>query len=215
MTDRSLGHRAPLLWLALPYMGGLAAGHSGLPPGVPAALAAALVAAAAAVAAAVRFPRASLAALVAAMILGGDASALLHGRRPRGWESGPPREARVSLRIERVYPQRSPRRAGGIAAVVAAAAPLGNLVGQRTTYALTLRRGQPAPGRSDVVSVAGRLGMPPAGLATDTYDGGLEAQGINLRLSRGRLLAVERPAPAYRRFCERLAVRVVCNTRTL
>ena len=46
MISRSLGHRAPLLWLVLPFIGGLAAGKSGLNVAVGVLLALVLVCAA-------------------------------------------------------------------------------------------------------------------------------------------------------------------------
>src|SRR5476651_2507666 len=104
MTSRSLGHRAPLLWLVLPLMAGLAAGKADELARVPWLLGGALLAAGAANFAAWRAPRWWAPAIVAAMFLAGDASYALHRARLPGWEARPPREARLAVRIDRMFP---------------------------------------------------------------------------------------------------------------
>jgi len=206
--DRTLGHRAPLLWLVLPFMGGLAAAHAGLAASIPAALSVALITAAAAVGAAGRAPRMAMAALSVAMLFAGNASYHLHRKRLPEWDGRPPRVARFSLRVDHVYPQPSPRKAGGLAVIVRADGRLRDLVGQRIYYSLALREGQVPPERSVIVRVAGLLTVLPRDAPADTFDGSLAGQGLNFRLSRARLLAQERAATAYYRFCERLARRM-------
>jgi competence protein ComEC len=99
MTPRSLGHRAPLLWLVLPLMGGLALGKTAGVAPVPWLLGCALVAAGLAVTALSRAPRLWAPALVAAMVLAGWASYALHRNRLPAWETLPPREVRLALRL--------------------------------------------------------------------------------------------------------------------
>ena len=89
MTSRSLGHRAPLLWLVLPLMAGLAAGRVGDFVPVPWLLGGALIAAAAANFAAWRAPRWWAPAIAAAMFLAGSASYTLHRARIKTWEGLP------------------------------------------------------------------------------------------------------------------------------
>ena len=89
MTSRSLGHRAPLLWLVLPLMAGLAAGRVDEFAAVPWLLGGALVAAAAANFAAWRGARWWAPAISAAMFLAGSASYTLHRARLAVWETLP------------------------------------------------------------------------------------------------------------------------------
>jgi competence protein ComEC len=206
--DRSLGHRAPLLWLVLPLMGGLIAGRGGAVTSVASALSVALVAAVAAVVAANRAPRMAMAALGAAMFFAGDASYLLHRRRPPESDGRSPHEAWFSLRIDHVYPQSAPRKAGGLGVVVHAGGRTPPLIGQRIYYAIALRNGQAAPERSEVVAVAGLLTALPRNPPANTFYGSLAAQGLNFTLIRARILGEERPATAYYRLCDRIALRM-------
>lgn len=207
MTSRSLGHRAPLLWLVLPLMAGLAAGKAGVGGSVPWLLAGALGAAVAALLASWWAPRWWGAAIAVAMILAGAASYALNRARLPVWDSLPPREARLALRIDRVFPQIEARRAAGLATVVRAAEPLRELGGQRLYFSLGLRKGETAPVRSAVVSVVGVLVALPRDPPTDSFDGYLANAGINFRLTRGQVLAEEHPATAYYRLCARAAER--------
>jgi len=198
MTSRSLGHRAPLLWLAAPMMAGLAAGKAVELAPVPWLLAGAFVAAALAVVASWRARRWVEAALCASMFLAGAASYALHRPRIAAWDALPPREARVALRIDRVFPQSDARKAAGLAVVVRAEAPLQELAGQRVYFSLALRRGEAAPVRSAVVAAIGVIAVLPREPAADTFDGYLANAGVNFRLTRGRVLAVERTPTRYR-----------------
>ena len=131
MTSRSLGHRAPLLWLVLPLMAGLAAGKVGEFAPVSWLLATALAAAGLALAATWRAPPLWAPALCSAMILAGAASYVLHRQWSPAWEHRPPREARLALRIDRVFPQVDAGKAAGLATVVRADGPVREFVGQR------------------------------------------------------------------------------------
>lgn len=207
MTSRSLGHRAPLLWLVLPLMAGLATGKVVAWAPVPWLLAGALVAALIAVGVGWRAQRWWAPAMGVAMFLAGDASYALNRARLPAWDALPPREARLGLRIDRVFPQRDPRRATGLATVVRAEEHLRELAEQRLYFSLTLKKGEAAPMRSAVVATVGVLETLPRDPAVDTFDGYLAGAGINFRLRRGQVLAEERPASAYYRFCTRAAAR--------
>jgi len=113
MSSRSLGHRAPLLWLVLPLMAGLAAGKFGDVAPVSWLLGGALVAAVGANFAAWRAVRWWAPAIGAALFLAGNASYPLHRARLPAWEGLPPREVRVALRVNRVFAQTDARRAAG------------------------------------------------------------------------------------------------------
>lgn len=207
MPPRSLGHRAPLLWLVLPLMAGLATGKIGTWAPLPALLLAALLSAGIAVWAAWRTPRWWAAAMCTALFLAGNASYALSRARLPVWDALPAREARIGARIDRVFSPLDPRRVTGLATITRADDHLRDLVGQRLYFSLTLKRGEVPPIRSAVVSAVGVLETLPRDPPADTFDGYLAGAGINFRLKRGRILAEEQPAAAYYRFCARVADR--------
>lgn len=199
--SRSLGHRAPLLWLVAPFMAGLAAGRwSGVAP-APWHLAIALAAASGALLASRRAPRTWAATLAAAMVLAGMATYARQRARLPAWENLPPREAQLSLRVDRVFPQGDFPRASGLATVVRAERHLADLVGQRFYFSLSTAAGEIAPVRSAIVRAVGVMVTLPRDPPAETFDGYLAAAGINFRLTRGRILAEERAPLAYYRFC--------------
>lgn len=203
MLNRSLGHRAPLLWLVLPMMAGLAAGQAGEWAAVGWQLAAATLAAALALVAAWRAPRWWAPALVGALFLAGSARYALERARIPVWDTLPPREARLAIEVRRVFPSADPGRTSGLGTVVTAENHLRELAGQRLFFSLNLVTGEAPPLRGAVISALGVVAPLPRNPPADTFDGYLANSGMNFRLSRGRLLATEQPASAYRRFCER------------
>lgn len=208
MTSRTLGHRAPLLWLVLPLMAGLAAGKMGEFAPTSWLLGGAFVAAAAASYAAWRAPRWWAPTIAAAMFLAGSASYVLHRARLAAWEGLPPREARLFLRVDRVFPQADSRRATGLATVVRGENPVRELAGQHVYFSLTLRRGETAPARSAVIAAVGLLSPLARNPPADSFDGYLAGAGMNFRLRRGRLLATAQPPNRYHAFLERAATRL-------
>ncbi|HEX2852036.1 MAG TPA: ComEC/Rec2 family competence protein [Opitutaceae bacterium] len=207
MTTRSLGHRAPLLWLALPLMAGIAAGKTGTLAPVGWLLGGAAVLAAAGIYAAWRAPRWWALPLSVALFLTGNASYGLHRARLPAWDALPPREVRVVLRVDRVFTQTDPKKISGLATVVRADSPVDEIPGQRLYFSLALRRGEIAPVRSALVSASGVMVTLPRNPPSDTFDGYLAGAGMNFRLTRGRILREEKPPSAYRRFCARMAQR--------
>lgn len=208
MSSRSLGHRAPLLWLVIPLIAGLAAARlhdfASLPWLLVGATAAALVSLGSS-------PQAGLvfrAALCVAMAFAGAASYQLHRPRIADWDRLPPREARVSIEVQRIFAQIEPHRVSGIGRLTRAAAPLAELTGQRVYFSLTLSPGTTAPIRSAVISAAGVIASLPRDPPSDSFDGYLADAGVNFRLSRGRVHGEDRPASAYYRFCARQAQRL-------
>jgi len=208
MTSRSLGHRAPLLWLVLPLIAGIAAGRYGPLANPGWLLAAALAAAMLAVLAAWRAPRWWGLPIGAALLLAGDASYTLRRARLAAWEQLPPREARLALRVDRVFPQADARKSAGLATIVRAEMHLPDLAGQRVYFSLALRPGEPAPVRSMVIAAVGVLTPLPENPPANTFDAYLADAGMNFQLARGRVLAVEQPPTRYRAFCEHLAHRL-------
>lgn len=207
MTSRSLGHRAPLLWLVLPFIAGLAAGKTFAPGPPTLLLAVGATSALFAILAACRGWRGWAPALVLAMTLAGAGSYALHRARLPVWDTLPPREARLSLEVERVFASQDPRRANGLARVVAADSHLGDLVGQRLYFSLNLRRGEAPPIRSVRIATVGVLVTLPRNPPADTFNGYLAGAGMNFRLTRGQMITELQPAHAYYRFCDRAAER--------
>ena len=187
MTSRSLGHRAPLLWLVLPFMAGLALGKMGEFAPVAGWLGAALIAALAAVWTSGRAAGWWAPTLGVAMFFAGNASYALQRARLSAWDALPPREATLALRIDRVFVQKNMQRASGLAKVVSADAHLRELVGQRLYFSLVLKKGEAAPVRSAVVSAVGILETLPRDPAADSFDGYLAGAGMKWCLKAGRL----------------------------
>jgi competence protein ComEC len=201
MVSRSLGHRAPLLWLALPFAGGLilakATGfHSVLWP-----LLLALAITSIALLTSGGNGRFWALAIVAAMTLAGAGSYAFHRARLPSWDLLPSREARLSLKIDRVFNQVDSKRATGLGTVVSAGKHLGELIGQRVYFSLTLRKGELPPLRSTLVSAVGVLITLPADPSAGSFDAYLADAGINFRFARARVTAIEKPASAYYQFC--------------
>jgi competence protein ComEC len=205
MPSRSLGHRAPLLWLVLPLLAGLATGKVTALAPVPWLLAGALLASLFAAFASWRSAPWWGPALALAMFLAGHATYAITRARLPAWESLPPREARLGLQIDRVFSPIDPRRVTGLATVTRADDHLRDLVGQRLYFSLTLKKGESPPVRSAVVAALGVLATLPRDPPADSFDGYLAGAGMNFRLKRGQILAVERPASPYFQFCARAA----------
>ena len=205
MLSRSLGHRAPLLWLVLPACAGLATGHSGASPPRPILWILAGLTASVSLAASPRHPRLWATSLsLAAFCLGLAAYVTQRARLP-DWDTLPPREARLNLRIDRVFPAATPGQATGLATIVTSETHLADLVGQRIHFSLSVRPGEIAPVRSTVASAVGVLITLPRNPPGQTFDAYLAAAGMNFRLSRGRLTGLISPASGYYQACDRLA----------
>ncbi|MEO6005573.1 MAG: ComEC/Rec2 family competence protein [Opitutus sp.] len=207
MPSRSLGHRAPLLWLVLPLMAGLAT--SKVAVGLPTNLLLSIAVSATLGAVVLSFyrPSASIAAVCLGMFAAGAATYGLRRARLPDWDQLPPREARLLLRIDRTFGQRDPRRVGGLATIVRAESAVGDLLGQRIYFSFTLRKAQAVPIRSAVVATLGVLTTLPRDPPGNTFDAYLADAGINFRLARGRILSVEQPPSQYYQFCADQAAR--------
>lgn len=208
VIGRSLGHRAPLLWLVLPFMAGLIAGRLADPVVSPRLfLMVAAVAAVVSVWASDRQPRIWMAAIALAAAFGGAASYHLDRARLGAWDALPTREVRLNLRVDRVFVQADSRKATGLATVLAADGHLTELCGQRLYFSLSVPRGGSAPIRSARISTLGVLVTLPRHPPRDSFDGYLASAGMNFRLTRGRVLGEVRPPNAYYAFCQRAAER--------
>ncbi len=204
---RSLGHRAPLLWLAAPFAGGLALAHAGLalPTAVALILAGLGLVAAAFVAG--RRPGLWAATLVLALLGAGEAYYQL--RRPLlpAWQTLPPREARLTVRVDRTFAPTDPNRASGLATVTGTEHHLRELTGQRLYFSVRLQPGEPRPLRTAELTVLGVLATLAKDPAQGSFDAYLDAAGINFRLTRGQVEATTRPATRYHRLCAQMHAR--------
>lgn len=210
MPSRSYGYRAPLLWLVLPFIGGLVAGKAWGPFSVAWTLGPAVVTGIAAAFMLRRTMRGWAILLVATLVASGMSAYALARDRLSAWDALPPREAHLSLRMDRVFAAGDARRASGLATVVKADPHLRELVGQRLYFSLALLPGEAAPVRTAVIETLGVLVTLPLNPPPDSFDGYLAGAGMNFRLTRGRVLQEEKPALAYYRFCARAAHR--CGT---
>jgi competence protein ComEC len=204
-----MGHRAPLLWLALPFLGGLAVGRMGAAVPLAMGLAVSMAASAAALLATWLAPRLWGPALTGSMLLAGNAAYGIATCIPLDWNDMPEREARLILRLDRVNPgAETTRKVTGTATIVRAAGRLDELVGQRIYFSAHLRRTEAPPVASSVISAAGLLGRVPLAPPPDSFEGYLSGLGVNFRLARARFGGQQVPPSAYRLFCERLAARM-------
>ena len=198
MNSRTFGHRAPLLWVLLPLMAGLVAGNQQWLPLSPVWWAAAAVLAAAL---ALACPRIWAPALLAGVFLGGAALYELRRDRLADWDTLPPREVRVTLEIDRVFPARANfGNTSGLGRLVASDAHLPELVGQCVYFSLGPKRDEPPPTRAARVAVTGVLQPLPRHPPSDSFDGYLAAQGMNFKLTRARITGEITPAGAYPQF---------------
>ncbi len=199
MDLRSLGHRAPGLWLLVPFAAGLAAGKAGWAPDSAGLI---LTLAAVALVVAALVPWAWSAGFLTGVALIGSAAYTFTRARLADWETLPPREARLVVRIDRLFPaDPSAGRWSGLGRIIATERHLDDLIGQRLYLSVTARRGSTLPLRSSELALTGVLSTLPREASTGSFEGYLVSAGINHRLARGRLDRVDKPASAYHRFC--------------
>jgi len=207
---RSLGHRAPLLWVVVPLITGLSFGHAGirLPPVYFATLCP-LFAALALSATWRKWPRfACTGGLCGTLILVG--LAYYEIRRPRlaDWDWLPPREAELSLRVTRTFAQPRPDRLSGLAVIKNTQPHLRELVGQRVYFSLGLPNSTNAPLlRSSLIEAIGVISALPPNPSPEDFAHYLDSAGVNFRFSQGRVLRTLTPASPYRQFCARMRER--------
>jgi len=207
MTPRSLSHRAPLLGLVVAWAAGSLAVHVdwvAWPPAVLAGLAViGLVVAWVGCGRGVAWWAAGLFIALAA------AGALRTGQerqRLEPWDAFalPPREARLALRIERVFATPTEEaRAGGLARVVEAEAHLRDLVGQTVQFSVEWPRGPGAvrAWRGAEFTALGVLRPVERCPEAATFDRFLADAGVNFSFGRARLRGEPRAAGAWGRFC--------------
>jgi competence protein ComEC len=205
MSSGRPGHRAPLLWLLLPFMTGLAAGRTcDVSPACLLALGALMAGAAIPLAWSEPPParRAWPFFLALTVALAGMAFYQLRLNRLSVWETLPPREARLRLRVERTFtPLSGGKRTSGLALVTGADAHLRDLTGQRLYFSLSLPPGSPPPLRSTEIMAIGLLEPLTRRRPSKGFDAYIVNAGMTFKLTRGRLLSEAAAPSRYQRFC--------------
>ncbi len=225
MRPRSLAHRAPLAGLVAAWAVGAVAMHTGLLRYETGGLviAASLAGLALAWAGGRRGETTARRwALFGGLALAVAAAGALRTGQERGrlveWDALelPPREARLTLRIERLFapPQGREDRAGGIARVVGAEAHLRDLNGQRIQFLTTwpVEAGPPLRGAEFVA--LGLLRPVEARPEAGGFDRFLADSGVNFSFSRGRIEGEPKAAGAWSRFCAAAGARLEGILRT-
>jgi competence protein ComEC len=200
-----------LLWLLLPFMGGLAAGRDWTPP-------VAVLASFVVVSLVIGILGARLntrlgftlwaAGLFGAVAAAGVAWIGLHNSWIPEWKHLPAREAVLVLRIERTFPQPEGRDSvSGLAHVVAGEGTAAEIAGRRVYFSAQVT---PAVGlrRGATVRVKGIL----ESVARDPVRGGFDEYLVNagaqFRLGRGRALEEVAPPGSMHRFAAAVSERM-------
>ncbi len=229
MSSRSLSHRAPLLWVLLPWMAGLIAGYcwrEALPVGgLLAGAVVSVMMAGAAVAAECRtfniqhrtsnvLTCCSLLLLAAGVALAGMARYEMERGRLAEWDALalPAREARLVVEVSRVFvPKPGQDWVSGMGRVVGTEAHLRDVTGQRVYFSVARAwpgaeaEWAPTPGeRLRVLGVLTPLPKHPDTMAegASPFDGYLADSGVNFRFTRGQVEARVTEAGWYQRWLE-------------
>jgi len=206
--------RAPLLWLLLPFMGGLIAAHFWPAPPFHLSWIAGLAVAFTVAAGSLTFYPGRLAhwgwmaGMNAAIALG--AFAFLHFREPQlhHWENEPPREITLTLAVDQIFPGAPQARSiSGLGTITAAGANDHDLIDRRV-YFSALRKTSVAPQRSGRYLIRGVIAPLPRDPVEASFEDYLENLGIRQKLSRARFLQEVSPPTPLRRFCNRTAMRL-------
>lgn len=217
-VPRSLTSRAPLLGLVVAWATGSAAAHAAAAPGPAAliglALGGLLVAWLFALVPLSSRRRLStggcLLGLGLSLAAAGALRTTQERARPADWDALglPPREARLGLRVERLFVAREPGRASGLARVVDAPPLLAELRGQRIQFSATWPADLPAPIRGTGFGALGVLAPVPFSPAPGSFDRFLADEGVNFSFSRARPERAVAPAGAWPRLCASAGARL-------
>jgi competence protein ComEC len=217
MKPRALSHRAPLLGLVAAWAAGSALTHGGvlkLSPGWWACLAAGgLVAAWAGR----RWRGVCAGGIAVALACAGALRTDQRQQRIAAWdELGlPPREARLVLRIERLFApaEADETRAGGFAVIVGAEPHLRELAGQRIQFSTTWPADLPPALRGAEFTALGLLKPVPASPPAGSFERYLADAGVNFSLQRARPLDTPTQAGPWTRFCAAAGARLETTLR--
>lgn len=208
MSSPAATLRAPLLWLVLPFMAGIAVAGRGDPGWtasgwVPAVAASSVLAG---LAFSVRPGRLAALATHAFLVLAAGLAgitALSQGTRlPPAWATTP-REAAVIVEVETVFASAPTRKTlSGLGRIVAAEAHLRDLAGQRVYFSV-IRKVSLPPVAGAQYAMRGVVQQRPPAREGRGFDAYLESAGIRLDLVRGQIERELTPPGRFRRFCVR------------
>ncbi len=145
--------------------------------------------------------------LCAAITLG--SFTMLHLREPQlhQWETLPPREVALTVRVDRVYPDRpQARTVSGLGTILAAGDTGDPLIGKHI-YFSALRRISVPPVRSGSYTFRGVIESLPREPVPASFDDYLENLGIRQKLTRGKIIAELSSPTTFRKFCNRVDAR--------
>jgi competence protein ComEC len=200
MSLPALRIRAPLLWLVLPLMAGIAAARQWPAPGGPWPwIALALAGALAAIGLARRtaaFPW----AMAVSFAAGCGGFALLHVRHPHLHDppTRAPREATVDIEVRQLFATAATARTVSGVAILQAGEYDPLLAGQRAYFSLIRRLG-PVPERGGCYRLQGVL--EPLVADGTSFTSYLLESGVRHRLARARVVAELAPPGAFARWC--------------
>lgn len=194
-------YRAPLAWVALPFLCGLLLARQGLafPLGGTLVLSALFLVCSFGLLNDERWLWGLF--LCVSMTLAGAASYSLHRPELPDWDVLPPREASLVLRCERLYSSSDPSKISGLAVVVGAERHLDDLQG-RTVYFHLAAAKRVRILRSSVFRAAGVLERVPRAQSGQGFDRYLADSGVDFRFSRGSVKEERTPARSYYSWCE-------------
>ena len=201
--------RAPLLWLLLPLMAGLAAAKLWPPPAFglwPFLLGAGLLALGAGGFALKNVGPAGLGWSLCLSLAGGLAGfVLLHTVQPQlhQLETRPPREVTVTLEVLQVFPTApSARSLNGLGRILVTTGEDRELTGGRI-YFSAIRKVSVPPQRSGRYTVRGVIEPLSSDPAEADFNDYLENLGIHRKLTRAQILRETEPPRWFARFCSR------------
>ncbi len=208
--ERSLGHRAPLLWLLVPFICGLVAGRlwdgelaTGLFIGT-AALGLAI-----GIFGATRDTRLGAFLWATGVFISVAAAGAFWIRHTEAlipeWQHLPPREAVLTLRVERIFPQPEGRDSvSGLARVVEGEGTAAEIAGRRVYFSA---RSSPTAEirRGATVKVKGILESVARPVSSGWFDAYLANAGVGFRLGRGRMIEEVHQPSLFQRFAGRFA----------
>ncbi|MEY4489869.1 MAG: hypothetical protein RIQ79_2377 [Verrucomicrobiota bacterium] len=207
MTPRCLSHRAPLLGILVAWGIGLAVGHAAWGAHLSQALWASLAFAALVSAWLARRHTGIwvLALFVAVAAAGVVRIGQVRQRLPER-DVLPPREARLTLRVERTFAPReeAASRVTGIARVVGTDSHLAELAGQKIYFSINWSAIFPQPVRGTEFTALGVLATVPFQAGQNDFAGFLADAGVNESFTRARLEdtpVVSGVTGAWGRFC--------------
>ena len=143
--------------------------------------------------------------LTAASFLTGFALAFLQTPRPHpSWETRPPREVQITLKITETFNARKPGRLAGIGQIQQSRLPHNTLHGREVAFYLATLPDREPLARGHTIECSGLLTHLPFLEELDDYQAYLGNRAVFLTLNQGRIRAHLKSPPALERLRQRL-----------